>query len=57
MKPTLRRAAVSRALAGVLLGVPALIGAPFILAGSFKLIYDLALWRQFRHLKPPEEAR
>jgi predicted MFS family arabinose efflux permease len=34
-----------------------LVGAPFYLAGGVKVAYDLALWRQFRSLKPPEERR
>jgi predicted MFS family arabinose efflux permease len=50
-------ASLSPALAGALLAVPALISAPFILAGSLKLIYDLALWRQFHAIKPAEEAQ
>ena len=50
-------ASMAPALTGALLGVPSLIGAPFILAGSLKLIYDLTLWRQFHAVKPPEEAR
>jgi MFS family permease len=49
-------ASLSPALAGALLAVPALISAPFILAGSLKLIYDLSLWRQFHAVKPPEEV-
>jgi len=50
-------ASVAPALTGALLGVPALISAPFILAGSLKLIYDLTLWRQFHAVQPPEELR
>ena len=50
-------ASVAPALTGALLGVPALICAPFILAGSLKLIYDLTLWRQFHAVEPPEELR
>jgi MFS family permease len=48
-------AALSPALAGVLLGSAALLSAPFFLAGSLKVAYDLALYRSFRALKPPEE--
>ena len=44
------------ALTGVLLANPALTAAPFLLAGGVKIVYDLALWRSFRALKPPEEA-
>ncbi len=29
--------------------------APLILGGSCKIVYDLLLYRGFRHLKPPEE--
>lgn len=31
------------------------LAAPFLLAGSLKIIYDLLLYRSFRALKPPEE--
>jgi MFS family permease len=41
-------AAVSPSLAGVLLAIPGLIGAPFLLAGGLKVIYDLLLWRSFK---------
>ena len=41
-------AAVSPALAGVLLASPALIGAPFLIAGGLKIVYDLLLYRNFR---------
>jgi hypothetical protein len=37
-----------------LLGL-ALFSAPFFLAGGLKIIYDLALFRSFRALRPPEE--
>ena len=30
-------------------------GAPLVLGGSCKIVYDLLLFRGFRHLKPPEE--
>lgn len=30
-------------------------GLPFVVAGSLKIVYDLALWRSFRHVRPPEE--
>jgi len=33
----------------------ALMGVPFIASGSLKIVYDLALYRGFRNLKPPEE--
>jgi MFS family permease len=49
-------ALVSPALSGALLAVPALIGAPFLLAGGLKIAYDLLLYRAFRDHRPPEEA-
>ena len=30
---------------------------PFYLAGGFKLLYDLLIYREFRNVKPPEERR
>jgi hypothetical protein len=30
---------------------------PFLVAGGLKILYDLALWRSFRALRPPEERR
>lgn len=44
------------ALAGALLANPALASVPFFIAGGLKIVYDLALWRSFRALKPPEEV-
>ncbi len=41
-------AAISPALAGVLLASPALIGAPFLISGGLKIMYDLLLYRSFR---------
>jgi len=32
------------------------LAAPFAVAGSVKIGYDLALYRRFRHLRPPEES-
>ena len=48
-------AAISPSLSGLLLGVPALLSAPFFLAGALKIVYDLLLYRSFRTMKPPEE--
>jgi MFS family permease len=47
-------AAFSPALAGLLLGVPALMGTPFVVAGGLKLLYDGLLYRQFRGVEPAE---
>jgi MFS family permease len=38
-----------------LIGIPALAGAPFIISGVLKLIYDFSLYRSFKTLKPHEE--
>ena len=40
-------AAASPALAGILLATPALISAPFLIAGCLKIGYDLLLYRSF----------
>jgi len=32
-----------------------LLGAPFLLSGGLKIVYDLLLYRSFRALKPAEE--
>jgi MFS family permease len=47
---------LSPALAGVLLGGP-FLGAPLVICGALKILYDAALLFSFRHLKPPEEIR
>lgn len=41
-------AALSPLLAGPLLAIPALAGAPFLLAGGLKIVYDLLLYRGFK---------
>ena len=49
-------AAISPALTGAFLSIPALLSAPFFLAGGLKILYDLLLYRSFRRLPPPEEG-
>ena len=49
-------ASLSPVLAGLLLGNPALAGAPFVVAGMLKLVYDGLLFRFFRGTVPPEEV-
>jgi MFS family permease len=49
-------AALAPALAGLLLGSPGLLGAPFVVAGTLKLVYDGLLYRHFRGIRPPEEV-
>jgi MFS family permease len=41
-------AAISPALTGVFLASPALLSAPFLVAGGLKIAYDLLLYRNFR---------
>jgi MFS family permease len=46
--------AISPAFAGMLLAT-SFPGAPFVLCGVLKIVYDVALLFSFRHIKPPEE--
>ncbi|MGH2593590.1 MAG: MFS transporter, partial [Anaerolineae bacterium] len=48
-------ASLSPTLSGLFLASPLLIGAPFLVAGGLKIMYDLLLYHSFRSLKPPEE--
>ena len=48
-------AALAPSLSGSLLAVPSLMSAPFLIAGTLKIVYDLLLYRSFRALRPPEE--
>lgn len=48
--------ALAPLFAGPLLGTAALASVPFFVAGGLKIVYDLALWRGFRAVKPPEES-
>jgi uncharacterized membrane-anchored protein YitT (DUF2179 family) len=50
-------AAISPLFVGFLFARPALINAPFFIAGTLKIIYDLLLYREFISLPPPEEKR
>lgn len=47
--------AVSSAVAGLFMQNIAL-AAPLWLGGGLKIIYDILLWRAFRHVVPPEET-
>jgi MFS family permease len=51
-------AAISPALAGLLLSNPALLAAPFLLSGGLKIVYDLLLYCNFRTVpeRHPESA-
>jgi predicted MFS family arabinose efflux permease len=46
--------AASSSLAGVFMQTIA-FSAPLLLGGGLKIIYDILLWRAFRHVAPPEE--
>ena len=48
-------ASLSPILTGAFLSNPAFLGLPFIFSGALKIIYDLALYFNFRSVKPPEE--
>jgi MFS family permease len=49
-------AAVAPAVQGLFSANLLLSGAPFVVAGALKLVYDALLFRMFRAVKPPEEA-
>jgi MFS family permease len=49
-------ASVSPALCGLMLARPALLSAPFLVAGGLKIVYDLMIYAGFRSVKPPEES-
>ncbi len=42
-------ASLSPALSGLLLTSPALLAAPFLAAGGLKILYDVLLYRSFKH--------
>jgi hypothetical protein len=46
--------AIGTSLAGVLMQQVA-FAAPLFIGGGLKIVYDLVLYRAFRHLRPPEE--
>jgi len=50
-------ASISPSIAGILMGIPALAGLPFLLAGGLKIVYDLALWRSFKATEGGKEHR
>lgn len=49
-------ASVSPALAGLFIANTLLMSVPFFIAGGLKIVYDLALFRSFKTIKPPEES-
>ena len=48
-------ASLAPVFSGFFLANPLLLGLPFFISGGLKIVYDLALYRSFRGLKPPEE--
>jgi MFS family permease len=48
-------ASLSPVITGVIMSNPAFLGMPFVISGGLKIIYDLALYINFRAVKPPEE--
>ena len=48
-------AAIAPVIATSLFTAPALLSVPFYAAGGLKLIYDLALWRSFKAVRPKAE--
>ncbi|HWC97490.1 MAG TPA: MFS transporter [Candidatus Sulfopaludibacter sp.] len=50
-------AAIAPVFAGIMFAHPAWINVPFFVAGTLKIAYDIAVYRAFVHLPPPEERR
>jgi len=48
---------LSPVFTGIFLSNPAFLGMPFVISGSLKIVYDLALYFNFRSVKPPEEQQ
>jgi len=48
-------AAISPLFVGFMFARPSWINAPFFIAGSLKIVYDLLLYKEFVALRPPEE--
>jgi MFS family permease len=50
-------AAISPLFVGFMFARPALINLPFFIAGTLKIVYDLALYKAFVAVRPPEETQ
>ncbi len=48
-------AAISPLFVGFMFARPSWINVPFFIAGTFKILYDLLLYREFMAVQPPEE--
>jgi predicted MFS family arabinose efflux permease len=46
--------AAASSLSGIFMQQVA-FSAPLMFGGGLKILYDVLLWRSFRHVKPPEE--
>ena len=49
-------AAISPSISSVLIASQGYAALPFYLAGGLKIAYDLLMYRDFRNIRPPEEA-
>jgi len=49
-------AAISPLFVGFMFARPSLISAPFYIAGTLKIVYDLLLYKEFVGIRPPEET-
>jgi len=49
-------ASISPSVSSVLVAGAATAAIPFFLAGGLKIVYDLLVYRDFRSVRPPEEA-
>jgi MFS family permease len=49
-------AAISPLLVGIMFARPSWINAPFYVAGTLKIVYDLLLYREFSAVQPDEEV-
>ena len=49
-------AAISPSISSVLIASQGFAALPFYLAGGLKIAYDLLMYREFRNIRPPEEA-
>ncbi|HEY7573521.1 MAG TPA: MFS transporter [Nitrososphaeraceae archaeon] len=46
---------ISPSIAGYILQSLSILSAPFVLGGALKIVYDVALYFNFKRIKPPEE--
>jgi MFS family permease len=46
---------ISPSIAGYILQSVSILSAPFVLGGALKIVYDVALYFNFKSIKPPEE--